>query len=126
MGEMAILNVGEGDLKLSFDPANPMEQIQAGKTVTDMLRRGYALFVEVGQTDEGQPKYARVYQFDEEKREYIIAGDGVDNTPSEEEPPMYDGDEGGTPEPKRKRGRPTTRVKAEDAKGVGVARTAGG
>lgn len=125
MGEMCILNVGEGDLKLSFDPNNPMEQIQAAKTVTDMLRRGYALFIETGKDENGCPQYARAYDFDENTREYLIAGDGVDNTP----PPQVKNDYSPDEEPyvsKHKKGSSTVRVKAEEATGVGVARTAGG
>ncbi len=68
MGTVGILNVGAGDTKLTFDKNNPAECIRAGRIVTDMLKRGYALLVDVG-----KGKYQRVKKFDAEKCEYIIA-----------------------------------------------------
>ena len=53
-GSIAILNVGAGDTRLSFDKANPAEAIRAARIVKDMLRRGYALLVEVER--DGQKK----------------------------------------------------------------------
>ena len=47
MGQIGVLNVGAGDTKLSFDKNNPAEMIRSARIVTDMLRRGYALLVEV-------------------------------------------------------------------------------
>lgn len=47
MGQIGILNVGAGDTKISFDKNNPAERIRSARIVTDMLRRGYALLVEV-------------------------------------------------------------------------------
>lgn len=67
-GTVGVLNVGAGDTKFVFDKANPAECIRAARIVKDMLQRGYALLVDVG---EG--KYQRVYDFDEAKFEYIIA-----------------------------------------------------
>jgi hypothetical protein len=68
MAEIGILNVGAGDTKLVFDKNNPAECIRAARIVKDMLRRGYALLVDVG---EG--KTQRVLDFDETQCEYIIA-----------------------------------------------------
>lgn len=81
LGEVSILNVGEGDTKLSFDKSNPAECIRAGRIVRDMLRRGYALLVEVDR--DGEKKFQRVEEFDDEHGEYIIA----DFDPSGEQPP---------------------------------------
>lgn len=67
-GTVGILNVGAGDTKLSFDPRNPAERIRAARIVRDMIRRGYALLVEVA---PGQ--YQRATDFDEARCEYIIA-----------------------------------------------------
>ena len=47
MGQIGILNVGAGDTKLTFDKNNPAECIRSARIVTDMLRRGYALLIEV-------------------------------------------------------------------------------
>jgi hypothetical protein len=69
---LGILNVGAGDTKLSFDPTKPAERIRSARIVTDMLRRGYALLVEV--TDKkGNTSYTRVHEFREDTCEYIIA-----------------------------------------------------
>ena len=71
-GQVGILNVGAGDTKLTFDRKNPKERERAAAIVTDMLRRGYALLVQVG-TKHGQPLYQRAKAFDPKKCEYIIA-----------------------------------------------------
>lgn len=71
-GEVAILNVGMGDTKLTFDNKNLAETIRAARIVKDMLRRGYALLVEVDQPDGGKA-FQRAIDFDETKNEYIIA-----------------------------------------------------
>jgi len=67
-GEVGILNVGAGDTKIVFDPKNPQEMIRAARIVKDMLRRGYALLIEI---EPG--KFTRALDFDETKFEYIIA-----------------------------------------------------
>lgn len=63
VGTVAILNVSAGDTKLTFDPKMPAEVARAAKVVKDMLRRGFALLVEVGHDDKG-PLYRRVHDFD--------------------------------------------------------------
>jgi len=116
-GEVGILNVGAGDVKLSFNNKDPAEVIRAGRIVTDMLRRGYALLV-----IDKDGKATRATGFDPETQEYILAdfdptqgGEQVDEEPEEPEQ---------APEtPKRRGGR---RVKAGAVKAVAVARTAGG
>lgn len=70
-GSVAILNVGAGDTKLSFDRANPSEAIRAARIVKDMLRRGYALLVEVERN--GEKAFERALDFREDTSEYIIA-----------------------------------------------------
>jgi hypothetical protein len=140
-GSVGILNVGAGDTKLTFDRNNPVERIRAARIVKDMLRRGYALLVDVG-----DGKYQRVHDFDEERCEYIIAdfapeasnelpaprvtlreevehGKGVEPQEDAAHAPT-DGGEGGGP---RRRGRPPKRsLPAEQHNAVAVARTAGG
>jgi hypothetical protein len=71
-GEVGILNVGAGDIKLSFDKNNPAECIRAARIVKDMLRRGYAILVAVEQPN-GTTAYQRIKEFREDTFEYIIA-----------------------------------------------------
>lgn len=117
MGEVGILNVGAGDTKLTFDPSKPEEVKRAARVVTDMLRRGFALLVQVGENEKG-PLFQRAHDFDPDTAEYIIIG-----TPEEQDvakPPS-------TPRA-RKGGRKAgqTRIAAVDARAVAVARTSGG
>lgn len=114
MGEVGILNVGAGDTKLSFDPKKPAEVKRARKVVTDMLRSGYAILVQVG-VQKGEPIYRRAKAFDPKTDEYIIIG-----APEDEEEPQAEG---------RGKARKTTgarRVKAGETRAIAVARTAGG
>lgn len=67
-GELSVLNVGDGDTKLSFDRKNPAERIRAARIVRDMLRRGYALLVEVAPGE-----FQRATDFHEDVCEYVIA-----------------------------------------------------
>ncbi len=118
-GSLAILNVGKGDTKLSFDPEKPAEVERANKVVTDMLRAGYAIMVQVGERD-GKPLYMRAEGFDAKTNEYLIVG-----APETKHEPMDVSDIlAGTP--RRKRQPKTTRVKASETRAVGVARMAGG
>ncbi len=114
-GSVGILNVGAGDTKLSFDPTKPSEIDHAKKVVTDMLRRGYAILVHVGERD-GKPLYHRAEAFDPATCEYLIAG-----LPTEYEPAL-------PPEAKTsRRGRKTiTRIPAATTRATAVARSAGG
>lgn len=124
-GQVGILNVGTGDTKLSFDPSNPAERIRAARIVADMIRRGYALLVEVER--KGVKGYQRVEKFDEEKCEYIIADfDPVAAQKADEE----EDEEVQKKEPETRRGRSpklkTRAIPAESAKAIGVPRRAGG
>lgn len=137
-GQVGILNVGAGDTKLSFDPNNPADMIRAARIVKDMVRRGYALLVQVGQHENGEPKYQRAYDFDEAKCEYIIAdldpvaaerADREENKPAPAPNAVQAEDQAGATaaETPRRRGRPPTkRVHASTTRTVAVARTAGG
>lgn len=116
-GEVGILNVGAGDTKISFDPSNPADVERASRIVKDMIRRGYALLIEIGTNEKG-PIYQRAHDFDEKTAEYIVVG--VSETKeANEQPPRA---------PRRKAaGRKTqTRIPASGAKAVAVARVAGG
>ena len=70
-----VLNTGFGALELSFDPNKPDEVEKAKQTITDMLKRGYAIFVRQGK------ETFRVRKFDVDKNVYIIG-----STPAEEVP----------------------------------------
>ena len=70
-----VLNTGYGDFELRFDPNKPDEVQKAKETITDMLKRGYAIFVQQRQ------ETFRVRKFDVNKNVYIIG-----STPAEEVP----------------------------------------
>src|SRR5262249_51373539 len=72
MGELGILSVGAGHNKLVFDPTDEAGMIRAARTVKDMLRRGYAMMVEVEGAD-GKKAFRRVHDFEEGTFEYVIA-----------------------------------------------------
>ena len=137
-GEVGILNVGCGDVKLTFDRNNPAECIRAARIVKDMLRRGYALLVEVTKKD-GTKTYQRVKEFKDDTYEYIVAdfdpiearkhdSAELDATMDAELDAIGDANEQAAaqsrPAPNGKRR--TRAIKATDAKAVAVARTAGG
>jgi hypothetical protein len=70
-GVLEILNVQGGDVKITYDKDNPSETIRAKRIITDMLRRGFALIVEVER--DGKKAYERIKDFDEVRGEYIVA-----------------------------------------------------
>lgn len=130
-GSVGILNVGDGDTKLSFDPNNPAERIRAARIVRDMLRRGYALLVEV--EANGKKSFARATDFREDVCEYVIADfDPITAAQADAEETDHDDETqqgaaapAGTPAP-RGRGRPRKVIKAESTRAVVVAPIAGG
>lgn len=136
MGTVGILNVGAGDTKLTFDKTNMAETIRAGQIVRDMLRRGYALLIEVDDGAGGKT-HARAMDFDENTAEYIIAAgpEPIAAEPIAEEPIEADpAAEAAQPPPEevpaRRRGRPpgtkVQRVSAVTTNAIAVSRTAGG
>ena len=70
-----VLNTGYGDFELSFNPNKPDEVQKAKETITDMLKRGYAIFIRQGE------ETVRVRKFDADKNVYIIG-----STPAEQVP----------------------------------------
>lgn len=128
-GQVGILNVGAGDTKLSFDKKNPAERIRAARIVTDMLKRGYVLLVDVG-----KGKCQRVKRFDENKCEYIIADFDPLEAAAADAKESHDGkagkvEQGATGSGKRGPGRPKLvdrAIAAESTSAVAVGRTAGG
>jgi hypothetical protein len=148
MGELSVLNVAGGDIKITFDKNNVGESIRAKRMILDMQKRGYALLVEVERN--GERAYERALGFDEKTGEYIIAdfdphiaetedafeeasqryGKGLDNGPKihqEQEVAEREKADPSTPPipAKLQRGR-RRRIDAGSAKAVGVARSAGG
>jgi len=136
MGEIGILNVGAGDTKITFDKSNPAETIRAGRIVRDMLRRGYALLVEVDVKGD-KKAFRRAEDFDENTGEYIIADfDPVTAEKADQQEAAANAEDGGgeaaaaataaepPAETPRKRG--YKRIAASSTRGVAVARTAGG
>lgn len=117
-GTIGILNVGAGDTKLSFDKNNPKERKRAAKIVDDMLKRGYAVFVQVGEKD-GEPLYQRAHAFNPETCEYLIFGDPEDD---DSEGPKNEQKSA----PRRRTAATPKRVAAEATRAVAVSRSAGG
>lgn len=113
---LSILNVSEGDTKLSFDPNKPIERERAARIVTDMLKRGYAILIHTG-GPHGKP--VRATGFDPNTCEYLI--EGLSAHEEDEIARIMSGDSKG----KKKRGRPA-RVPAATASAIAVARTARG
>lgn len=66
-GTLELLNVGAGHIKVSMNNTDPVERERAKAMVTDMLQRGYAIFVEI---EDGE--LAPVKRFDPKKEAYII------------------------------------------------------
>lgn len=115
MGELGILNVGAGDTKLTFDKSKPEERKRAAAIVTDMLKRGFAILVQVGEKN-GEPLYQRAKAFDPKTCEYLIVG--MPEAHYEETPKKA---------AKKTKGRWTaTRIDASSTNAVSVARSAGG
>jgi hypothetical protein len=140
-GEVSILSVGHGDTKLSFDKSNPAEAIRAARIVKDMLRRGYALLIEIPGT--GSPTaWQRVYEFREDTCEYVIAdfdpeAAAVADAKEADREQIGETEGAGAPapaeaparaEPPRRRGRPPKmrNVPAASTRAVAIGRSAGG
>ncbi len=105
VGSCDALNVGAGDLKLSFDKSKPDEVEKSKQAVQDMLKRGYTILVEIpDEANPGQMTTKAVKEFDPETCEYLIA----------------------PPQPKRRGRKPGQRVAASTTRATAVAPTAGG
>jgi|CXWL01.1.fsa_nt_gi hypothetical protein len=115
-GELSVLNCGAGDIKVAFDKNNPLETERAKRIIQDMLKRGYALFVEV------DGKLQKVRKFDAKRCEYLIADGPMVAAPEQEQAD----DESPRPNP-LKRGRPKLKsVPMRTSRATGVAPTSGG
>jgi len=65
-GVLEVLSIGKGDLKLTVDVGHPDDVAKARALIEEMLRKGYAIFVE---TEAGP---VRVQQFNPELMSYVI------------------------------------------------------
>jgi hypothetical protein len=127
-GAVGILNVGDGDTTLSFDPANPAERARAARIVKDMIRRGYCLLIEI--EADGKKTTTRALDFREDVCHYVIA-DAAEQ--DEQESPHGEQEQiepsaaapAGAPATQKRKYRKRT-VPAEGARAVAVARSAGG
>lgn len=111
-GLLEILNVGFGDMKLTFNKHDESETAKARRAVEKMLKDGYAILIE-----NPDHTYSRVQAFDPATDCYIV-GDV-------EEPVTAAVAYTETEPPQKKRGR-TKKVPARTARAVAVARSAGG
>lgn len=118
MGQLEILNVTGGDVKVTFDKDIPGDLRRAQIMLTDMIHRGFAILLEI------DGRYQRVTSFDPERNEYII------KVLSEELESEDDEKQAQEERPKKKSPRrdwPTTkRVPVQSGNAVVIARTAGG
>lgn len=76
VGTLEILNVGAGHLTLTVTAGDAIEVERARRIIEDMLRRGYAIFVE---TKQGLKP---VRKFDPKRMVYLI-DDTMQTTPAE-------------------------------------------
>lgn len=121
IGSVAVLNVGLGDAKLTFDNDDPGEVLRVGQMVKDMIRRGYMLMVE---REDG--KYERAQDFDPETAEYIIAGyDPIEEDDGEGQEKPQGKAKTSRKKASKKRGK-TKRVPAKGTRAVAASKTAGG
>lgn len=118
-GEVGILNVGSGDTKLLFDKDNPVETERAKGIVQDMLKRGYAILVQVGEKD-GEPLFQRAKGFDPATCEYIIASGPDEVIDLHQDPALVAVGKRQGRQPKERR------IKAGKTRAVSVARISGG
>lgn len=134
-GYLDVLSVGRGHLRLTFDGNDEADRERAEQTISDMLKRGYAIFIE---DDDGTVK--RVRSFDPEAFVYIVDDDdAMDRTRTCR---TCGADKPLTWFPLRGRGRsrdcstclgatkrskrPTKRVEVSRARATAVGRSAGG
>jgi hypothetical protein len=79
-GLIEILNTGEGDVELKFNKENEIEMTKARAAISDMLHRGYALFVREGEN------LRRIKCFDPEEDCYILGDQIPDHDPFKKDP----------------------------------------
>lgn len=124
-GQLDVLSVGRGHLRLTVDEGDAMSMEKARRVITDMLARGFAIFVE----DEHGHNH-RVTGFDPDHMSYLI-DDTMATIPAAHAPAYTEQhttapvDEP-APTPKRRGRPPKVKVPVASAKATAVGRTAGG
>lgn len=114
-GELSVLNVGAGDIRVVFNHADQGESAKAIRMLTDMQQRGYAILIEL---PDGS--YTRAQAIDASRGRYVITLPEDVQLPPDAEPVPTKRGRG------RPRGRRTVSVPVKTSKAVGVARSAGG
>jgi hypothetical protein len=118
-----VLSVGAGDIQINFNPIDVQEVERAKRIITDMLRRGYALFIPTGSDEK---PLARVRRFIAKEGVYIIAdGPTLAPTPSNVIVPSTSG-KGYTIPAKPGRPRKDKKVDMTTVRATVVGRSAGG
>jgi hypothetical protein len=107
-GNLDVLNVGHGHLKLTITEGDAAEIAKARRIIEDMMARGFAIFVE---TPKG---LTRVKRFNSRRMTYVI-DDTMDTTPAAEAPPRV-----------KKTARRSREVRATKTKATAIGRSAGG
>lgn len=80
-GMLEVLSIGKGDLKLTVDSSNPEEREKAKRLITEMLEKGYGIYVE---TDKG---LVRVKRFNPKRMTYVIIDEPPVETAAAAAPP---------------------------------------
>lgn len=111
LGELAVLNVGAGDIKVVFNQADTGETKKAIRMLKDMQQRGYAIMVQLP-----DQTYVRAKRIDESTNSYVIVV--PDEMVIEEAVPVL--------KKRHKRGGKQVKVPIRKSRAVGVARSAGG
>lgn len=110
-GSLDVLSIGKGDLRITIG-GDADDTEKARKLITEMLEKGYAIFVE---TDEG---LTRVKRFMPKRMTYVISDFGDELDAVAEPAPVTS--------KTRPRGKRTREVPVGGSKAVAVGRTAGG
>jgi hypothetical protein len=115
-GKIDVLNTGAGHLSIDVpDDADDISKANYERIITDMLKRGYLLFV------ERKGKHIKIDSYDPKTKHYILANYPEAHQVAAE----IAADDPAEPKPVTKRGRPP-KVKASKANVTAVARSAGG
>lgn len=117
-GSLSVLNVGLGDIEITFNTFDAVEKARALTMLTDMLRRGYAILMKLPDNS-----YTRVTEIDQSHGRYVV------QIPETVEAPAESVTLPDRAHRKKRPGRRPTRrvaVPIERAHAVGVARSAGG
>lgn len=118
-GNLCVLNVGAGDIKLVFNNQDKHEAAKAIRMLEQMLERGYLIAVELS-----DGSYTRAERIDASRGRYVITLPEDAQAPPDAEP-----------EPRKRRGRPPkvhgkagkrVSVPIQTSRATGVARSAGG